>query len=166
MKKQTGFTIVELLIVIVVIAILATISVVAYNGIRERANVSTNQADLSALQKKAEVFKIDNGRYPNSGSEWSQIVKEASLTQAFTQNSGKAFVFCYEAAGGFYSVVAAFSGHYALHGEEVYYVGHNQTAIGTYTNDTSVPGTYSTQKACYQTVGPTYSTYWSYQLPQ
>ena len=37
--KNTGFTIVELLIVIVVIAILATVSVVAYTGIRQRAYV-------------------------------------------------------------------------------------------------------------------------------
>ena len=37
-KKTSGFTIVELLIVVVVIAILAAISIVAYNGIQERAN--------------------------------------------------------------------------------------------------------------------------------
>lgn len=36
-KSVSGFTIVELLIVIIVIAILATISVVAYNGVQQRA---------------------------------------------------------------------------------------------------------------------------------
>ena len=45
MLKQKGFTIVELLIVIVVIAILATISVVAFTGIQKRAyNTSTVQS--------------------------------------------------------------------------------------------------------------------------
>ena len=51
MHKRSGFTIVELLIVIVVIAILAAITVVAYNGIQERANSSKAKADLSQLAK-------------------------------------------------------------------------------------------------------------------
>jgi len=39
-QKQSGFTIVELLIVVVVIAILAAITIVAYNGIQNRAKSS------------------------------------------------------------------------------------------------------------------------------
>ncbi|MCD8561836.1 prepilin-type N-terminal cleavage/methylation domain-containing protein [Candidatus Saccharibacteria bacterium] len=47
-----GFTIVELLIVIVVIATLAAITLVAYNGIRERAQVSAVQSAVSQGGKK------------------------------------------------------------------------------------------------------------------
>lgn len=54
--KRHGFTIVELLIVIVVIAILASISVVAYNGIQNRANDVAIQADLNNIAKK--VFEV------------------------------------------------------------------------------------------------------------
>lgn len=43
-NRQKGFTIVELLIVIVVIALLATISIVAYNGVQGRARDSKRQA--------------------------------------------------------------------------------------------------------------------------
>ena len=39
-KRRTGFTIVELLIVIVIIAILAAITIVAYNGLQQRARDS------------------------------------------------------------------------------------------------------------------------------
>lgn len=50
-EKQTGFTIVELLIVIVVIAILAAITIVAYNGIQTRARDSKVSTDLAQLSK-------------------------------------------------------------------------------------------------------------------
>ncbi len=59
-KKQTGFTIVELLIVIVVIAILAAITVVAYNGIQNRAYDTTVQSDLKQIATKIELFKADS----------------------------------------------------------------------------------------------------------
>jgi len=59
--KQFGFTIVELLIVVVVIAILAAITLVAYNGISQRATSSAMQSELSQLVKKVETYKITNG---------------------------------------------------------------------------------------------------------
>ena len=52
LKNKSGFTIVELLIVIVVIGILAAITIVAYNGIQERARLASAQAFASQLHKK------------------------------------------------------------------------------------------------------------------
>lgn len=57
-RKQTGFTIVELLIVIVVIAILAAITVVAFNGIQERSKVSRANADLKTLVQAIQVARL------------------------------------------------------------------------------------------------------------
>lgn len=67
-KSQVGFTIVELLIVIVVIAVLAAISIVAYNGVQNRANDSTVERNLSDIAKTIEIWKIDNNdAYPAIG---------------------------------------------------------------------------------------------------
>ncbi|MGW3549243.1 type IV pilin protein [Janibacter hoylei] len=68
-----GFTIVELLIVIVVIAILAAISVVAYNGVQDRARDSALRTDLNNAAKKFETFNAIHGRYPNTSAEWSGL---------------------------------------------------------------------------------------------
>ena len=62
--KQKGFTIVELLIVIVVIGILAGISIVAYNGIQERAAKSSADSAISQVAKKVKMYALKNGSYP------------------------------------------------------------------------------------------------------
>ena len=63
-KTVSGFTIVELLIVIVVIAILAAISIVAFNGVQARGRDSVRYADAKAIIKALELYKVDNGQYP------------------------------------------------------------------------------------------------------
>ena len=63
--SQSGFTIVELLIVIVVIAILAAISIVAYNGIQTRAKTTSSKNAAMQIQKKIETFNSVTGSYPS-----------------------------------------------------------------------------------------------------
>lgn len=61
-----GFTVVELLIVIVVIALLAAISILAYNDIQRRAVAASIEADLSSAAKHFELIKAEAGAYPNT----------------------------------------------------------------------------------------------------
>lgn len=61
--KQSGFTIVELLIVVVVIAILAAITIVAYTGIQNRAKNSSASALANNVIKKAEAYNTVNSVY-------------------------------------------------------------------------------------------------------
>ena len=60
-KHDQGFTIVELLIVVVVISILAAITVVAYNGISKQAKLASRDATISQWKQKSEVYKVENG---------------------------------------------------------------------------------------------------------
>lgn len=82
--KARGFTIVELLIVIVVIAILAAISIVAFNGVQERGRDSRRVADMNSIAKALEVYKAQMGRYPlvnhtglGAQSGWESSAREA-----------------------------------------------------------------------------------------
>lgn len=63
-----GFTIVELLIVIVVIGILAAIVSVAYNGVQTKAKNSQTVNAVASWVKAMEMYKVDNGNYPTVNS--------------------------------------------------------------------------------------------------
>ena len=75
-----GFTIVELLIVIVIIAILAAITIAAYNGIQNRARASAASSALSQAVKKLELYKVDNSAYPTSTNLASAGITNANDT--------------------------------------------------------------------------------------
>lgn len=63
---KPGFTIVELLVVIVVIGILATISLISYTGISIQAVIASSKADLANASKQIKMYQIENGSMPTS----------------------------------------------------------------------------------------------------
>ena len=66
MKSKSGFTIVELLIVIIVIAILAAISIVSYKGIQDRAYATQYLSAIDTYEKALLQYKMINGVYPTA----------------------------------------------------------------------------------------------------
>ncbi len=67
-NKQSGFTIVELLIVIVVIGILAGLVLNTFNGIQARARDDERKTDINAVQGHLEAYHADNGSYPTTAN--------------------------------------------------------------------------------------------------
>jgi prepilin-type N-terminal cleavage/methylation domain-containing protein len=65
MKSSKGFTIVELLIVIVVIGVLAAITIVAYNGVQTRARNTQTISVISSYQKALMLYGADQTGYPS-----------------------------------------------------------------------------------------------------
>ena len=90
-KASLGFTIVELLIVIVVIAILAAITVVSYNGISSNAKESALKADLKSGATQLGVSHAETGSYP---ADTTGIKKSDSTTFTYT---GGGTTFCLQA---------------------------------------------------------------------
>lgn len=63
-KRQEGFTIVELLIVIVVIGILAALVITTFTGIQQRARNTERETDIKAIHGQVEAYFAQNGSYP------------------------------------------------------------------------------------------------------
>ncbi|MDN5275911.1 MAG: prepilin-type N-terminal cleavage/methylation protein [Candidatus Saccharibacteria bacterium] len=86
-QKQTGFTIVELLIVIVVIGILAAITIVAYNGIQNRAKATAAQSAVSQAAKRVIAYSVENSDiYPVALSNAS-INDSGNTTYQYSVNN-------------------------------------------------------------------------------
>lgn len=102
MKRAYGFTIVELLIVIVVIGIVAAISIVAYNGVSNNANDSAVKSDLANFAKAAQLFHAEKGVYPAT----TQLADlKLSVTKGSYDTAGYNLYYCTDAPvnGGSYS---------------------------------------------------------------
>lgn len=71
--RSNGFTIVELLVVIIVISILASIVIVVYNNAQGRARDATRKADVLNIAKALELYYDDNGSYPAASGTNSSV---------------------------------------------------------------------------------------------
>lgn len=87
MLKNHAFTVVELLIVIAVIGILASITIVSYNGIQDRARENAAIAELKSVSNKLETYYSANAGYPanlasvgvaNSGGKTFQYTRSGT----------------------------------------------------------------------------------------
>ena len=63
-NRQAGFTLIEVMVVIVILAILAGLVVPKVVGQSDKARVKTTETALSNTSNAIDMFKVDNGRYP------------------------------------------------------------------------------------------------------
>lgn len=96
-NSSSGFTIVELLIVVVVIAILAAIGVVAYTGIQNRAYNTTVQADLRQIGNTISQFIAINNRAPTF-TELEGL--EGRFTKSAYSTTANAVIYCHNVVDG------------------------------------------------------------------
>lgn len=69
--KHSGFTIVELIIVVIVIGILATVTLTSYRSVQQSATLAKVQTDLSAINDGIQIYKAKKGHYPLNGWVYS-----------------------------------------------------------------------------------------------
>jgi len=75
--SRSGFTIVELLIVIVVIGILAGLVFVQFNNVQGKARDSERKADIRLIESKLAEYRADNSAYPAALADLTDIPADA-----------------------------------------------------------------------------------------
>lgn len=120
-KTINGFTIVELLVAIVIIGILASITIVAFNGIQDRAHDTAVKSDLRSAFTKIQMQASVDNRYP----EWSSDLLPAQIsasTGSYSTDDGYNFVYCppypYGQASHFAMIGESKSGTIYVHGTD------------------------------------------------
>ena len=66
LKNKPGFTLIELMAVIVILGILATIVAINVSPFLQRANLEKMRADISQVEKALELYKFNEMRYPST----------------------------------------------------------------------------------------------------
>lgn len=66
MSRKSGFTLIEILLVVVIIGILAGIGIPAISGKSEQAKIAQAQANISAISSALAIYEMNNGAYPPS----------------------------------------------------------------------------------------------------
>lgn len=65
-KREEGFTLVEMMVVLVIIGLLATVVIINVMPATDRAARTRVQADLSTLEQGIEMYRLENMRYPTT----------------------------------------------------------------------------------------------------
>lgn len=106
-SKQSGFTIVELLIVIVVIGILAALVITTFTGIQQKARNTERQTDVKALHGQVEAYYAQNGKYPTLGnmndSAWRTSNMKGLDQEALKDPKGSGYTLAATAGANTYS---------------------------------------------------------------
>ena len=79
MKKVQGFTLLEVMVVIVILGILASMVVPNLMGSQERANMQKAVSDITALETSLSLYKMDNYDYPTTEQGLDALIEQTDL---------------------------------------------------------------------------------------
>ena len=79
MKKAQGFTLLEVMVVIVILGILASMVVPNLLGSQDRANMQKAVSDVTALETSLSLYKMDNYDYPSTEQGFAALVDQTDI---------------------------------------------------------------------------------------
>src|SRR5436853_1771966 len=74
--RHSGFTLVEMLLVLVILAVLAAIVIPKFSGRTQQAKVTAAQSQISSIETALDAFEVDNGFYPTGGNGLNALVDQ------------------------------------------------------------------------------------------
>jgi general secretion pathway protein G len=76
LRRASGFTLIEILVVIVIIGILATLVVPKLMTRPDEARVVAAKQDIQTILQALKIYRLDNGRYPTTEQGLQALVKK------------------------------------------------------------------------------------------
>lgn len=107
--KKAGFTLVELLLVVTILGVLATVAVMNIGGIGEDSRIKTTQTDIATIEQAVSTYEIRTGKFPSSLEDLTKDIngqKGLLDTAALTDKWGTKFSFKNE-GGGYFEIRSA-----------------------------------------------------------
>ncbi|HAL44354.1 MAG: type II secretion system protein GspG [Planctomycetes bacterium GWF2_42_9] len=77
-KRRPGFTLVEIMAVVIILGLLAAIGAMNFLGQADKARVTTTKANLKTLHNSVAQFKMDTGRYPSEEEGLTVLIEKPS----------------------------------------------------------------------------------------
>ena len=84
LKGQAGFTLLELMVVIVILGVLASMVVPNLMGNKEKADAQKATSDIVALEGSLDMYKLDNHRYPTTEQGLQALVTKTTVMMAIS----------------------------------------------------------------------------------
>ncbi len=75
-QRQAGFTLIEIMVVVVILGILAALVVPQVMSRPDQAKVTVAQTDITAIGAALDMYKLDNGAYPSTQQGLDALVKK------------------------------------------------------------------------------------------
>ncbi len=79
LKGMSGFTLIEIMIVVIILGILASIVVPRLTGRTEQARITKAKVDIKNIESALELFKLDNGFYPSTEQGIDALIEKPSV---------------------------------------------------------------------------------------
>lgn len=99
-EGERGFTLVEMMVVIVIIGLLATIVIINVMPAADRAAVTKARADISTLEQAVEMYRLDNMRYPTTEEGLQTLVAGNHIRRLPNDPWNRAYVYAAPGANG------------------------------------------------------------------
>lgn len=81
MKNRTGFTLIEIMLVVIIIGVLAAMVIPNMSGRGSQARIAAAKVDIEAnLMTVLDLYELDNGRYPTTEQGLEALIREPTLS--------------------------------------------------------------------------------------
>lgn len=84
-RPQAGFTLIEVMVVVAILGILATIVMTNVIGKDDQARVTTTKASLASVAKSLDMYKLDNHKYPTTDEGLRALVEKPASAKTFPE---------------------------------------------------------------------------------